>query len=104
MLREIENSTLNAESNLEPQVDNEIVSYYHSILGQFSKDRVGNAILEKWMDDPAGLEGFYRLQAMIDLYDQGARLNHMHEVDFYTGGRTSDAYYRNVRKRRKGVT
>ena len=94
---------LSAEDNSELQVDNEAVSYYHSLVKQFDKDRVGNAILLKWMDDPAGVEGFYRLKAMIDLYDYGARLNHMHEVDLYSSGRISDDYYR-ASERRKGVT
>ncbi len=67
------------------------VDGYRELADRFGEGRLADALLEKWLADPAGGEGFSRLQAMIDV--DGARLSHFDELDRYTADRF-DSYVR----------
>lgn len=57
-------------------------------MRKFGEGRVADALLEKWLVDDAGDEGFRRLNAMVSLWPL-ASLSRMADVDSYTPGQNS---------------
>ena len=66
---------------------------FRDLVQRFGEERVANAVLEKWLSDSAGMAGFYRLAAMIKLYDDGARLNHFKDEDRFDNNAPADSYW-----------
>lgn len=46
-----------------PKVDG-----YRALTQKYGEERVATAVLVKWLSDDCGIDGFYRLQAMVDHY------------------------------------
>ena len=71
----------------------EVSAAYRDLVQRFGEERVADAVLAKWLSDPAGDTGFHRLAAMIKLYDDGARLNHFKDEDRFDNNAPADSYW-----------